>query len=411
MRMVNLSRRPFLNTRPVQRLVVVLWFVSGLLLLGNIALFGSHFMGSFQGQDRLQLMERQIDQEQEVLQQRSEDLKALDLSDRNGRASYLNTLIDARVFPWSALFGALEDVLPMDVYLSSVKPSLAELKKGGKQARRGSNKARTAKAARERARSRARGEVPDEKGVMPNKADPDEGLVKLTLEAAAKTDDAMFELIENLYGHPSFERPELHREATDEARAIRFGIEVYYRPPVRGTTPLEEGEEARMTASSQSTGTERETEFVRSESSLDEDGRARTADTMGQSDLVDERLSIRSQSERSEQAPSVTDPEDSQRLAPRPNERSPTGSPVTSSQLSSSRTETETPKTRTRSSRNSLRTDRRTAVGLQNASPRPSRRPQRNPSYPTSRPQSNPETVPDLQSEEEIDPSGIDRPE
>ena len=246
MKLVNLSRRPFLNTRPVKRLSTLLWVVGGVLLLTNIVLYSSHFMGSSKGQERLDAVGRQIDQELEVLNEKAEELKSLELRSRNEKAQYLNTLIDARVFPWSALFGSLEEILPLDVYLASVKPSLgSNLRKGKTNKKTRSSRGTTAKEARERARAKARGETvekPDEKEAPKKVSDNKDDLIRLSLEAYSKNDEALFELIENLYADPAFTKPTLTREGLTDQRVINFGVEVYYRPPNRGAPPPEEGD-------------------------------------------------------------------------------------------------------------------------------------------------------------------------
>jgi hypothetical protein len=43
---LNLSRKPYVNSRPVVRTALLLWIVGGLLLLGNVFLFWSYLSGS-----------------------------------------------------------------------------------------------------------------------------------------------------------------------------------------------------------------------------------------------------------------------------------------------------------------------------------------------------------------------------
>lgn len=251
MKLVNLSRRPFLNTRPVKRLATFLWVFGALLLLINGWLFGSHITGSSKGQGRLEALGRQIDQEQEALDAKIEELRSLNLPTRNARIAELNELIEARTFPWSALFGSLEEVLPIDVYLASVRPTVADKKK--KERQRRPNRALTAREARARDRARARGEEPKaEESQQPATkvvAEPP-GLVRLDLAAYARNDDAMFELIENFYASPQFEAPELKREGIDEKRVLSFSVSVLYRLPNPEPLPVEEVQTAEQGADS-----------------------------------------------------------------------------------------------------------------------------------------------------------------
>lgn len=263
MKLVNLSRRPFLNTRPVRRAATILWIVGLFLLLTNVWLFGSHITGTSKGQGRLDALGRQIDQEQEALDTKILELRSLDLSSRNARVEELNELIKARTFPWSALFGALEETLPIDVYLSSVKPTLVKEKEKRAERRR-PNRATTAREARSRARARAQGgDDTEETAEVEAKApatDAEPGLIRLDLSAFARNDEAMFDLIDNLFASPHFETPVLRREALDEkSRAIAFNVSVFYRLPQRAL-PKEEAPAEEAPTAEQDGGSVRDPE-------------------------------------------------------------------------------------------------------------------------------------------------------
>ena len=242
MRVVNLSRRPFTNRQPVVRLAILLWIVGGLLFLANVWLYAGHFSGSSKGQGRLESLGRQVQQEEQRLQELWQELEGLNLDERNRRVRYLNSLIHSRTFPWSALFDDLEDALPIDVYLASVRPSL----RLADEPRSNVTTAAPARAltARE-ARARARGETTTAPAV---EAEPEEeeelysgDRVSLTLQAFARTDEAMFELVDRLYQDPSFLNPDLSREAKDKTGKINFSIKVTYLTPKKGARPPEEG--------------------------------------------------------------------------------------------------------------------------------------------------------------------------
>ncbi|MCG8460793.1 MAG: hypothetical protein MI919_31300, partial [Holophagales bacterium] len=124
MRVINLSGRPFVNRRPVYRLAALLWVAGVLLLMANLWLYLDHMRDSSESQGQINAFRRQVVDEQARLDLYWNDLRALDLGQRNQQASYLNELIHRRTFPWSALFDDLERVLPIDVYLASVQPAL-----------------------------------------------------------------------------------------------------------------------------------------------------------------------------------------------------------------------------------------------------------------------------------------------
>ena len=60
---LNLSRRPFINTRPVARVSLLLWVLGLLLLLGNISLYWSYLSGSGETRADLDRLEAKIQQQ------------------------------------------------------------------------------------------------------------------------------------------------------------------------------------------------------------------------------------------------------------------------------------------------------------------------------------------------------------
>ena len=242
MKVVNLSRRPFTNRRPVARLATLFWLLGGVLLLVNVWLYASHFSGSSKGRGRLDALARQVDQEQDRLGELGKELRKLDLDSRNRKARYLNSLIHSRTFPWSALFDDLEDTLPIDVYLGSVQPSLKLAKQPRTSAQ--PRRATTAREARARARAAARGEAA---GQPTTAIEPEEeeffsgDRVALTIRGYARSDEAMFEFVDRLYQDPSFKDPNLSRESKNKAGTVNFNIKVIYLTPKKGANPPEEG--------------------------------------------------------------------------------------------------------------------------------------------------------------------------
>ena len=61
MRVVNLSRRPFLNRRPVARIAVLLWVIGSLLLATNAWLYAGYLSGTTKNRERLVELNAEID--------------------------------------------------------------------------------------------------------------------------------------------------------------------------------------------------------------------------------------------------------------------------------------------------------------------------------------------------------------
>lgn len=204
-RPLDLALRPFVNRRPVMRLAVLLWLAGGLLLAGNVWLYWDFLTGRGNVHARRQQVEREIEIEERRIAALSEQLAAFDLADQNEQVAYLNQRIDQRRFSWSRLFDELAELLPRDVRIQSLTPGGAD----------GGSRARTRRAA----------EVVGD------------GKVLLRIQAEARSDEAILDLVDALFSDPDFERPNLLQQSADQGGWTRFDIEVIYHPPAPSEGP------------------------------------------------------------------------------------------------------------------------------------------------------------------------------
>ena len=126
MRVVNLSRRPFVNDRPVVRLAALLWVLGAVLLAVNITSYTNYWIDSAEIRTELAGIESDIGREQQSFSDLKRRFQRLDLAAMNQQTVFLNGLIRDRTFPWSALFEDLEDVLGFDVKLDTLRPELSD---------------------------------------------------------------------------------------------------------------------------------------------------------------------------------------------------------------------------------------------------------------------------------------------
>ena len=208
---LNLSRRPFLNTRPVTRVALLLWALGGLLLLGNVTLFWNYLSGSTEKREELARMKEQVERERESVGRLQARLAGLDLAQQNEQVEFLNHKIAERTFSWSLLFDRLAETMPDNVRLIQLQPAAI----GGEERPR-SGRARTAAS---QAAPLASDRVP------------------LVIAAEAKSDEDMNRFVDNLFGHPAFRDPDFTRESRDdeEGSRIQFSVHVTYLPG--GSTP------------------------------------------------------------------------------------------------------------------------------------------------------------------------------
>ncbi len=218
---LNLSRRPFLNTRPVTRLALLLGTLGGLLLLGNVTLFWNYLSGSTEKREELVRMEEQVERERAAVDRLEARLAGLDLVQQNEQVEFLNRKIAERTFSWSLLFDRLTETMPNNVRVIQLQPAAIGEGDAGRRTR-----VRTRTEA-ERAAPLASEQVP------------------LVIAAEAKSDDDMNQFVDNLFDHPAFTNPDFTKETrSEQGDRIEFSIHVTYLPrnPTPGVTVEEEPE-------------------------------------------------------------------------------------------------------------------------------------------------------------------------
>lgn len=199
---LNLAARPFVNRRPVVRLALLLWLAGALLLAGNVWLYWDFLAGRGDVHARRAEVEEAIATEERRISALEEELASYDLEAQNRQVGYLNQRIARRRFSWSRLFDQLADVLPQDVRIESLSPAVA---------------------GEERRGARRRSDLPG-----------GPGHVLLRIEAQAKSDQAILELVDALFADPDFEDPNLIQQAANEQGLVRFSLEVVYAAPETG---------------------------------------------------------------------------------------------------------------------------------------------------------------------------------
>jgi Tfp pilus assembly protein PilN len=195
---LNLAHRPFINTRPVTRVSILLWTLGLLLLLGNVSLFWSYLSGSAEKRNELERLEQDVQRQQQTVAQLEQRLALLDLEEQNRQVRFLNRKIEERTFSWSLLFDRLAEVLPDDVRLNRLAPA---------------RKNRKALGQREDAR------------------EPQDDRVQLIIQGVSRSDEGHYNFVDRLFAHESFENPDISRERREEGGdLVEFDVQVTYIP-------------------------------------------------------------------------------------------------------------------------------------------------------------------------------------
>ncbi len=234
MKVVNLSRRRFVNIRPVARTTAVLWLVATALVAANLFLFLQYWIDSVEIRGQREQTFDLIGQQQDAIRELDRRFDSLDLAGQNEKVEYLNGLIGRRTFPWSELFDDLEEVLVSDARVISVRPQI-EVKKRQRSRRQPVVARRGRRASQERAEEAAPKPPPE----------PERQEVVLSLRGFVKNDDALADLLDAFYADPSFASPFLASENIDQtAGTLSFDLQVIYLLPTRTPAAIRFEEEA-----------------------------------------------------------------------------------------------------------------------------------------------------------------------
>lgn len=213
---LNLSRRPFLNGRPVSRAALLLWLLGAGLLLLNVSLFWEYLSGSADKRAQIVKGDEDIQREKQAIQQLDAQLKGFGLEDQNERIDFLNRKIAERTFSWSLLIDRLAAVMPNDVRLRRLTPSTDV--QGGSRRTRGTSSTS----------SRRRGRT-------------DDGRVLLTIAGEARSDEAYLLFVQRLFDAP-FREPNPTGTSRDPEQGdlLNFNLTVEYLPGDTSPQVIEE---------------------------------------------------------------------------------------------------------------------------------------------------------------------------
>jgi Tfp pilus assembly protein PilN len=195
---LNLASRPFINTRPVVRVAVILWALGVLLLTANVVLFVGYLNSSRETRAKLAQMREQVEVQRGSIARLDTRIGTLNLEQQNRMALFLNHVIAERTFSWSLLFDRLAQVLPDGVRLLHLTPSNVVQKDFDAALRAGREQRRQP--------------------------------VVLAMSCEAKNDEALLRFVDNLFAHPAFAEPNLLSESQMDNGLVKFDLNVQYQP-------------------------------------------------------------------------------------------------------------------------------------------------------------------------------------
>lgn len=184
---LNLASRPYRDYTPVYVVAIVTAVVTGLLMINNIQTAWRYFVNTKETRAEIARVESLTAtevREAEALERSAAGINVRALAEET---EYINAQIAERAFSWSNLLDTMERVLPRDVRLVTLNPT-----------------------------------------VMPN------GTVNLAITARAKSNDGMVTFLRNMLADPHFSDPFPQSEVRDEDGTFSFTLSTRYNPDPRG---------------------------------------------------------------------------------------------------------------------------------------------------------------------------------
>ncbi|MFL6237737.1 MAG: PilN domain-containing protein [Thermoanaerobaculia bacterium] len=208
---LNLARRPFLNSRPVVRVALLLWLLGLALLLVDLWQFLGYRGRSADKREQIARSEAEIERQRAYLARLQKTLDGFNLEAQNQKVEFLNKQIAERTFAWSQLLDRIAERLPNDVRLNRLAPltgDKAERQRTGSTAAR-----RTVKTS---------------------------DLVPLLITGESRSDEALSSFVDNLFKPPFTDANPTREEREEDGKTLKFEISVQYRPgppPAAATAP------------------------------------------------------------------------------------------------------------------------------------------------------------------------------
>lgn len=197
---LNLARRPFLNSRPVVRIALLLALLGLALLAVNLSQFWGYRGRSADKRKQIAAGEADMERQRASLARLQKGLDGFDLEAQNQRVEFLNKQIAERTFSWSQLLDRIAERLPNDVRLNRLTPLTGD--KAERQLQR-------AGAARRVGRS---------------------DQVPLLITGEARSDEALSSFVDSLFRPPFSEANPTREEREEDGKTLKFEISVQYRP-------------------------------------------------------------------------------------------------------------------------------------------------------------------------------------
>ena len=182
---LNLASRPYRDYRPVYAVVVITALLVAYMMLDNVTTYYRYIRDTKSTRAKIAQVDAETQREQQQTDALSQRLRSVNLKQLSERTQFVNAQIAERAFSWSELLDRLERVVPNDVRIESISPSFDK-----------------------------------------------NGIVRLSMQAAAKTGTGMIETLDHMNHDPQFAHAFPASEDKQPEGSYRFSVNVEYRPTI-----------------------------------------------------------------------------------------------------------------------------------------------------------------------------------
>jgi Tfp pilus assembly protein PilN len=182
---LNLASRPYRDYRPVYAVVIVSALLIAFMMLNNVDTYYKYIHDTKTTRAEIERVDAETQHEQRQTDTLSQRLKTINIRQLADQTQFVNTQLAERAFSWSELLDRLERVIPRDVRIESISPSFEKT-----------------------------------------------GIVRLTMQARAKTGSGMIDTLDSLNHEPQFSHAFPSAEQKNADGSYQFGIAVEYRPTI-----------------------------------------------------------------------------------------------------------------------------------------------------------------------------------
>lgn len=180
---LNLASRPYRNYTPVNVVAGSMFVLTLVLAWFNLDTYLRYNVETKATRARIAELEAQTARERQLEESAQTRLASIDVKFLDEQTRFINAKLAERAFSWSALLDELESVLPQDVRLLSISPSIK-----------------------------------------------DDGTIDLRLAFQSKVNEGMVTTINRMHQDPQFRNPFPHNESITEAGAWSFDLNVTFLP-------------------------------------------------------------------------------------------------------------------------------------------------------------------------------------